>query len=268
MATCKIGSKIYSFGGFNTDEAWTDDMFTFDLNTHTWEKLNCSGKVPAPRDKSQMLMLDEQHLMLFGGFGPQVENQPMEQEQLSSTTPTNPKEQEEEDEEGAEEDEDEEGEEEDGDFHTASFGWFSDLNVFNIQTNQWASAHLNGTAPSQRAAFGMAAASVRHEDKTQNGFVIFGGRDNKQRVNDTFFFSITTENSTYTANFATPAIKGTLPAPRSFHSMTPVTNVRSLVFGGMGRMSDHLKDFSVFDFGNQQQIMNFFRRRSLCSSSS
>ncbi|KAI9252108.1 hypothetical protein BY458DRAFT_536036 [Sporodiniella umbellata] len=58
---------MYIFGGTNGRQ-YFNDLWSFDLTTHTWTKIAVDGTVPAPRERCSSAIIDDA-LYIFGGRG-------------------------------------------------------------------------------------------------------------------------------------------------------------------------------------------------------
>ncbi|KAI8970301.1 hypothetical protein BDF20DRAFT_838671 [Mycotypha africana] len=59
--------KFYVFGGINSSHLY-NDIWSFDLTIHTWEKLTAVGYIPAPRESCAAALVDDT-IYIFGGRG-------------------------------------------------------------------------------------------------------------------------------------------------------------------------------------------------------
>ncbi|KAH9520447.1 kelch domain-containing protein 1 [Bulinus truncatus] len=215
-----VGTKLYLFGGLSHISGWFDDTFIFDTETHSWCLLETEGVKPRARDKLQAVAVDT-NIYYFGGFGPKSDE--AEAADL----------------EGNDDDEDEEDIPESQDQEGAEFGWFNDLYVLDTVSSKWSQPmHMNLGVPTQRAAHAMCVIR-RH-------LLIFGGRDVEERQNDLHIFNIDTRKW-----FTDLTVAGSVPAPRSFHSLTALGS-KAVLFGGRGRNDQHFENFDVFDFDKKE----------------
>ncbi len=63
-------NKIYLFGGHggvNYSRVAFNDLYSFDLDTNTWEKIEASNIPPEPRGGHTMFAIDR-HLYIYGGW--------------------------------------------------------------------------------------------------------------------------------------------------------------------------------------------------------
>lgn len=123
-AMAAVGKKLYVFGGLSRDSGWFNDVYALDTETKQWEKVECNGVPPSPRDKLTCVAKGTK-IFFFGGFGPL---------------------------------EDAETEDQEG----AAFGWFNDLFSFDTENCTWEKLSPAFTGcPTPRAAHGMCAVGSR-----------------------------------------------------------------------------------------------------------
>lgn len=66
LAFNKQSNKLYVYGG--RYESPLEDMWEFDLNTETWREIHhTSSTSPGPRSDPQIVALDNDKILLFGG---------------------------------------------------------------------------------------------------------------------------------------------------------------------------------------------------------
>ncbi|XP_041974605.1 kelch domain-containing protein 4 [Aricia agestis] len=66
-----LGRKLFIFGGYCDDGRecrYFDDLYTFCLDTRTWEKVVPTGRGPTPRSACIMLPIGNNSLVVYGGF--------------------------------------------------------------------------------------------------------------------------------------------------------------------------------------------------------
>ncbi|GAB0088318.1 Cytoplasmic polyadenylation element-binding protein [Sergentomyia squamirostris] len=66
------GRHMVVFGGFHNINSMieqSNDVWTLDLDTFRWKKQKTSSKKPAPRSKHYQVHLDDENLLIVGGFG-------------------------------------------------------------------------------------------------------------------------------------------------------------------------------------------------------
>ncbi|KAI9485266.1 MAG: hypothetical protein EXX96DRAFT_475623, partial [Benjaminiella poitrasii] len=59
--------KLYVFGGINASNLY-NDIWSFDLLTHTWQQITAVGYIPAPRESCAAALVDDT-IYIFGGRG-------------------------------------------------------------------------------------------------------------------------------------------------------------------------------------------------------
>ncbi|KAJ6227480.1 kelch domain-containing protein [Anaeramoeba flamelloides] len=62
-------NKLYIFGGLLSREDCDNSMYTFDLATKKWEKLEVTGDVPKERSLPGLILGNDDKLYCYGGFG-------------------------------------------------------------------------------------------------------------------------------------------------------------------------------------------------------
>ncbi|KAI1296868.1 F-box only protein 42 [Halotydeus destructor] len=68
-ASCKVGSKVYVFGGCTPNHTTFNDLWVFHLSTRKWERKVTNGSLPQAKCYASMVHHDG-HLILFGGWTP------------------------------------------------------------------------------------------------------------------------------------------------------------------------------------------------------
>ncbi|XP_064621079.1 uncharacterized protein LOC135483936 [Lineus longissimus] len=207
-----VGDKLYLFGGLSQYSGWFQDIYSFDTENASWNKVESSGTPPSPRDKLASAVIGKK-IYYFGGFGPKQGEWVTDDDDASQ---------------------DEELEEVKEQQEAAQFGWFNDLHIFDTETNSWSQPlQMNLGVPTARAALGMCAI----DDK----LVVFGGRDTEGRTNDLHIFD--TVSKKWEADLK---YKGRIPACRSFHTATAIGK-RVVILGGRSSENHHFQDFHIFD---------------------
>lgn len=67
-------NKLYLFGGYGHHK-YKGDAYVYDLNTKLWSKVLFKGDTISPRYLSGIGKIDDEHLLLFGGYGSESGNQ-------------------------------------------------------------------------------------------------------------------------------------------------------------------------------------------------
>jgi len=63
-----VGRQMYVFGGYYDGWQYLNDLFCFNLDTHTWSPIETTGPVPSPR-WGHVTVLVDRRLLVFGGYG-------------------------------------------------------------------------------------------------------------------------------------------------------------------------------------------------------
>ncbi|ETO24873.1 hypothetical protein RFI_12283 [Reticulomyxa filosa] len=58
---------LYLFGG-NYKEKCLDDFYKYDIKSRTWSQIIVKGKTPCARDRHTLTLINEEALVLFGGY--------------------------------------------------------------------------------------------------------------------------------------------------------------------------------------------------------
>lgn len=67
-------NSLYLFGGYGHHK-YKNDLRIYDFATRTWKKTQLKGDNPQPRYLSGLGKLDDNHVLIFGGYGNQTGNQ-------------------------------------------------------------------------------------------------------------------------------------------------------------------------------------------------
>lgn len=70
-AAVLIGKKMYVFGGSNGDIP-LNDLYTFNLETKSWNSVECKGQIPNPREGHSGVALYDRFFFIFGGWDGKV----------------------------------------------------------------------------------------------------------------------------------------------------------------------------------------------------
>jgi len=73
----KHDGKIYLWGGYGHHK-YKNDVHTYDFTTKEWHKTQLTGDIPPPHYLSGLGMLDDKHILIFGGYGSTTGNQSLE----------------------------------------------------------------------------------------------------------------------------------------------------------------------------------------------
>ncbi|ETO23967.1 hypothetical protein RFI_13191 [Reticulomyxa filosa] len=63
---------LYLFGG-NYKEKCLNDFYKYDIKSRCWSQIVVKGKIPSARDRHSLTLVNEESLVLFGGFGGEQE---------------------------------------------------------------------------------------------------------------------------------------------------------------------------------------------------
>lgn len=66
--------KLYLFGGYGFHR-YKNDVHVYDFSAETWEKTQLKGNFPYPHYLSGLGVLDDKHILIFGGYGSETGNQ-------------------------------------------------------------------------------------------------------------------------------------------------------------------------------------------------
>eukprot|EP01104_Vermistella_antarctica_P015693 TRINITY_DN5207_c0_g2_i1.p1 TRINITY_DN5207_c0_g2~~TRINITY_DN5207_c0_g2_i1.p1 ORF type:complete len:426 (+),score=59.80 TRINITY_DN5207_c0_g2_i1:27-1280(+) len=239
-AACALsGNKMFIFGGMaqgqdagngvnvgGADGGWSEDTYSFDIDTNVWAKVAATGTGPSPRDKLAATTLEDGTIFVFGGFGPAVEKQ-----QFAAA-------------------------------NEAFFTWFNDAYVFSPATSEWrplvsdaaaaapsqggqteggaqAAAAVSAT-PSPRAAFGMA--------RIGSHVYVTCGKDPQNRQNDTYRYDLSANR------WGLVQAVGKHPDYRSFTTLVPISDTRMLLFGGVSRTDVRFSDVNLLDVSREKPM--------------
>ena len=71
-SACRIDSKMYIFGGSTDDEIF-NELWSFDLHSHIWKKIEQKGNIPSARE-SHSVAVFENYMCLIGGWNSETEH--------------------------------------------------------------------------------------------------------------------------------------------------------------------------------------------------
>ena len=60
-------TSIIIYGGVDKDGKYFDDMWSYDLNTRFWKKIEINGEIPKARQGHSALLVDNNQMLIFGG---------------------------------------------------------------------------------------------------------------------------------------------------------------------------------------------------------
>ncbi|CAI5465942.1 unnamed protein product [Closterium sp. Yama58-4] len=66
-STAKVGSTVWVFGGEDSKRRLLNDVYSLDLTTFVWDKLDTTGTPPLPRAGHTATVYNEHYLTIFGG---------------------------------------------------------------------------------------------------------------------------------------------------------------------------------------------------------
>ena len=290
-----VDGKIFFFGGIqdcaedpssmDEDEEpfptmCMNDLYSFDVATRDWQKVECGGSAPSPRSGFVFAAVAPNQLFVYGGLDPlygwmtdgflldtstlqwtRIEftgDCPSPRDKMASVMLPD-------------------GqlamfggfgpqvvEAVDGEEETATFGWFNDAFFLDFKKNRWSRLDCQGELPTPRAATGLAlitrpkqvklekkeATTEGHpvpppqyteEGDAQHYLYIMGGRDNRGgRTNDCFSLELSS------LTWEKQQVRGTAPVGRSFHTVVSVGD-KLVVFGGADPSHHLLNDLHLLD---------------------
>jgi len=215
--------KLYLFGGITEKQGWLGDLWCFDEENNTWEELDANDNILPPIRCMHTLTAvnynNEDNLLLFGGFGPDVQN-------------------------ASEEDwEDVEDEDEINQLQKQQEAFkltrFNDCYMFNIKSKIWQPLHFD-IAPAKRAAHRLV-----YLENIQK-CLLFGGKGDTARLGDLWEFDLATLNWKQLASINELV-------PRSFHEMCLTHDEKHiLVHGGRDNFNGHLSDCFKLSLGDSE----------------
>ena len=240
-AVPKVGLVV--FGGLSHEKGYLQDVALLAPNAEgalEWQPLCVTGELPAARDKHSAVVAPAgadagARILCYGGFGVMP-----------------PRDEDDEDGEGEGEGADEGDGEGEGEERGPSveMGWFGDVYELDVRTWRWRKL-LSGTKSSSSSSSSAPPARAAHACCLFGGtadpehMLVFGGRTMAGRTNDTWLLDVTAQ--TWTA----PALAGSPPSPRSFHSAVALGGSGgasvAAVFGGLDAQCTHLADLHLLD---------------------
>ncbi|KAJ0009152.1 hypothetical protein NQD34_016567 [Periophthalmus magnuspinnatus] len=211
---CCLNGVLFIFGGCD-DNGQTNELYSVDLTdgTFTWKKIiHVSGAPPSPRDKLSCWVYDGK-IIYFGGYGHKVLSDLDSRSRNFIVDETSWA-----------------GE--------VFWGWNNEVHVFDPKDLSWSQPQTFGRAPAPRAAH--ASASIGSK-----GYIC-GGQVMETRTSDIHCLDL----ETYTWTELVPS--STAPVGRSWHSLSPVSDSRLFLFGGLSMECNPMSDGWVFDTGSRK----------------
>nr|XP_027201931.1 kelch domain-containing protein 2-like [Dermatophagoides pteronyssinus] len=213
-ATIINNDYLYMFGGFS-EEGNLNTLHRLNLCTLKWQRIRpdvsdlCSFE-PLPCDKNVCWEYDDK-FYLFGGYGPvpRIWNENYQFQFIFDQS---------------------------SHWHYIR-GWNNQLVYYDPDLNQWKWPKQSGQIPTARAA--CAASKIDH----QHYVYLFGGRMNRERMNDMYRLDMRTMCWTMIqSNNINHPVRG-----RSWHTLTPVSDQMLVLYGGFSHDNQPLKDCWIFD---------------------
>lgn len=214
--------KLYLFGGITEKQGWLGDLWCFDEEEENWKELEANDTILPPircmHTLTSINYKDQDSLLLFGGFGPDVQNTSEEDDW-----------------------EDVEDEDEINQLQKQQEAFkltrFNDCYMFNVKTKVWQPLHFDIT-PAKRAAHRLVYL------ESSKKCLLFGGKGDTARLGDIWEFDV--ETLTWKQ---LPNINDLVP--RSFHEMCLMPDDGSiLIHGGRDNFNGHLSDCFKVKLGN------------------
>lgn len=178
-------STLYLFGGFGTmeREVYYRGLFKLDLNTWKWKKIEPINDYDGPMAKylAGMVTLDDSRglLLIFGGFG--VMNKAQKRQRGADYLWS----------------------------QEFSAVWTNELHIFDTRESVWIGIETTGMKPPP-----CAATSFTRIDRHR--IVLFGGRQQKERVNELHILD--TSSWHWSGPIMQPSPDKPWPSPRSLHT--------------------------------------------------
>ncbi|XP_061468603.1 kelch domain-containing protein 1 isoform X3 [Rhineura floridana] len=204
-----INGMLYIFGGFD-DKGYSNRLYYVNLRTrngtYLWEKITDFKGQPPTPRDKLACWVYKDRLIYFGGYGCR------KQSELSDCF----------------------------DVHDAFWegqifwGWHNDVHVFDTTTQTWYQPTIkSGVPPQPRAAHSCAVLG--------NKGYVFGGRVLQTRMND--LHSLNLDTWIWSGQICT---NGEKPEDRSWHTLTPVTDGKLFLFGGLSSDNVPLSDGWIY----------------------
>jgi len=199
----------------------SNNIWSLDLLTWVWTKLNPGGEPPLKCDKTACWTYKDK-VYVFGGFGPPPSTSQMDKKcSLYEFT-------------------------EDPSTNVGYIrGWSNQLVCYNTSTNKWEWPVTMGPVPSPRAAHSVAIVG--------DMAYVFGGRHLNTRLNDLYSLNLTTMRwSIMISNIDNTE---NIPVGRSWQTMTPVVTGKEegglVIYGGFDTSETALGDCWRMDLASQ-----------------
>lgn len=214
-----VDDYLYVVGGYAQSQKIvgysgnTSNIYRLHLPTKTWEYVEVSGKKPIPVDKF-CIWTDNEKIFIFGGFGlnpATLSSELYEMEDVKFVS--------------------------DNDLSLHPRGWNDQFVIFDSNETKWIWPKYKGQKPSARAAHACA--------KLGRNVYVSGGRHCGLRMNDMHCFN--TETLTWSGSLS---ITEPVPLGRSWHSLTPISETKLVLYGGLGNNQEPLSDCWMFDCNN------------------
>jgi hypothetical protein len=68
MSVVTDGDKLYIFGGLTSDTKYQSDVYELNLASLRWTKLECSGDIPAGRERHSAVLDNSKRMIVYGGW--------------------------------------------------------------------------------------------------------------------------------------------------------------------------------------------------------
>jgi len=203
--------KLYLFGGITEKLGWISDLWCFDIETASWKEIvgDAGGVLPANRCMHTLTAVkynDIDHLILFGGFGPESAEADWEDVDEGGDEINQLQKQQE----------------------ALILARYNDMYLFNTKTGSWQFLH-NDIVPEKRCAHRLIY------DSSSDSCILFGGKGDGSRLGDIWEFSLKTLSWK-----PLPSV-GAI-APRSFHEMCGSNEGDFYIHGGRDMFNNHLSD--------------------------
>lgn len=212
-----------SFGHMVSSVEISNTIWSLDLNTFTWVKLEPQGDPPLRCDKTACWTYDDK-VYLFGGFGPPPSASQIDKIgtlfEFCEDPTTN------------------------SGFGSYTRGWSNQLVVYNTSTNKWEWPVCSGKAPSPRAAHSVCVIG--------STAYVFGGRHLDTRLNDLYCLDLLSlQWSCLVPNIDTFDV----PVGRSWQTMTSISTGKKegglIIYGGFDNNLTALGDCWRMDLSQQ-----------------
>jgi len=219
--------KLYLFGGITEKQGWLGDLWCYDVENASWEESEINDCISPPircmHTLTSINYKDQTTLLLFGGFGPDVQD--VSEEDWEDV--------EENDEIGQLQKEQE----------SFKLTRFNDCYMFNTKTKVWQPLHFD-IAPAKRAAH-----RIVYLESAQK-CILFGGKGDTSRLGDLWEFDLATLTWKQL-----PSVSEIVP--RSFHEMCLSSCGRNvMVHGGRDSFNGHLSDCYKLRFGEGENSVS------------